>query len=87
MKVNVCKTKDMLLGTSARTNKINNINVVMNNYCTVEKVNSFKYLRVNIDENLKWNYHIRASSQIPVVGLTGRATGWRGALKLPGAAV
>ena len=32
-------------------------------------------------------YLLRASSQIPVVGVTGRAPGWPGALKLPGAAV
>ena len=57
MKVNVSRTKVMLLGTCARTSKINNINVVMNN-CTVEKVNSFKYLGVKIDVNLKWNDHI-----------------------------
>ena len=30
---------------------------------------------------------ILARSQIPVVGVTGRAPGWPGALKLPGAAV
>ena len=29
----------------------------------------------------------RARSQIPVVGVTGSAPGWPGALKLPGAAV
>ena len=29
----------------------------------------------------------RAHSQIPVVGLTGRAPGWPGALKLPSATV
>ena len=32
-------------------------------------------------------YLLGASSQIPVVGVTGRAPGWPGALKLPGAAV
>ena len=31
--------------------------------------------------------YLRARSQIPVVGVTGRAPGWPGALKLPGAAV
>ena len=31
--------------------------------------------------------NLRARSQIPVVGLTGRAPGWPGALKLPGATV
>ena len=30
---------------------------------------------------------LRARSQIPVVGVTGRAPGWPSALKLPGAAV
>ena len=57
MKANVSKTNVMLLGTSAKTSRINHINVVMNN-CTVEKVNSFKYLGVNIDANLKWNDHV-----------------------------
>ena len=47
----------MLLGTSAKTSKINHINVVINN-CAVENVNSFKYLGVNIDANLKWTDHI-----------------------------
>ena len=31
--------------------------------------------------------NLRTRSQIPVVGVTGRAPGWPGALKLPGAAV
>ena len=30
---------------------------------------------------------VRARSQIPVFGLTGRAPGWPGAWKLPGASV
>ena len=32
-------------------------------------------------------WHLRARSQIPVFGLTGRAPGWPSALKLPSAAV
>ena len=35
----------------------------------------------------KYPKHVRARNQIPVVGVTGRALGWPGALKLPGAAV
>ncbi len=57
MKVNVSKTKVMLLGTTSKTSKIDNVNVIMNN-TKVEKVNCFKYLGVTIDANLKWNDHI-----------------------------
>ncbi len=57
MKVNVSKTKVMLLGTTCKTSKIDNVNVMMNN-TKVEKVNCFKYLGVTIDANLKWNDHI-----------------------------
>ena len=59
MKVNVSKTKIMLLGTPVKTNNINSINFVMNNTTsTVECVNYFKYLGVTNDTNLKWNDHI-----------------------------
>ena len=40
MKANVSKTKIMILGTPAKTSKVNDVNIVMNNR-TVEKVNSF----------------------------------------------
>ncbi len=57
MKVNVSKTKVMLLGTNSKTSKIDDINVFMNN-TRVEKVNCFKYLGVTIDANLKWTDHV-----------------------------
>ena len=41
----------------------------------------------NREDSNSYTYHIRARSQIPVVGLTGSAPGWPSALKLPGAAV
>ena len=56
-KENVSKTKVTLLGTSAKTSKINHVNVVMNN-CTVKKVNTFRYPGVNIDANFKWNDYV-----------------------------
>ena len=46
----------MILGTPAKTCKVNDVNIVMNN-STVAKVNSFKYLGVTIDANLKWKDH------------------------------
>ena len=52
MKANVSKTKVMWLGTLVTIREINHVNVVVND-CNVEKVNSFKYLGVNIVANLK----------------------------------
>ena len=44
-------------------------------------------LDINIKTLHEPNTKLRAHSQIPVLGLTGRALGWPGALKLPSAAV
>ena len=57
MKANVSKTKVMILGTLAKTSKVNDVNIIVMNNSTVEKVNSFKYLDVTIDANLKWKDH------------------------------
>ena len=52
MKVNVNKTKIMLLGTPAKTSKFNHVQVYMDNM-EVENVTCYKYLGVHIDVNLK----------------------------------
>ena len=57
MKPNVSKTKTMVLGTSARISKIKDVIFIMNS-TAVEKVNTFKYLAITIDANLKWNDQI-----------------------------
>ena len=54
MKANVSKTKVKILVTSARTCKVNDVNIVMSN----STVNSYKYLGVTIDASLKWKDHI-----------------------------
>ena len=57
MKANVSKTKTMILGTSTRINRIRDVNIIMNG-TAVERVNTFKYLGITIDANLKWNDQI-----------------------------
>ena len=52
MKANVSNTKVMLLGTSAKTIRINHVNAVMNN-CTIDKVNSFNTFVLILRPNLK----------------------------------
>ena len=42
----------MILGAPAKTSKVNDVDIVMNN-STLEKVNSFKYLGVTIDCKLE----------------------------------
>ena len=57
MKVNVSKTKIMLLGTPIKTALVNNINVFLNG-SKLENVITYKYLGVLIDANLKWKDQI-----------------------------
>ena len=57
MKANVSKTKTMILGTSTRISRITDVNIIMNG-TAVERVNTFKYLGITIDANLKWNDQI-----------------------------
>ena len=57
MKVNVNKTKVMLLGTPAKTSKDSHVQVYMDNM-EVENVTCYKYLCVHIDVNLKWKEQI-----------------------------
>ena len=57
MKANVSKTKTMILGTSTRISRITDVNIIMNG-TTVERVNTFKYLGITMDANLKWNDQI-----------------------------
>ena len=56
MKANVSKTKSMVLGTSTRISRIRDVNITMNG-TAVDRVNTFKYLGITIDANLKWNDH------------------------------
>ena len=53
MKVNVSKTKTMILGTSTRISRKRDVNIIING-TAVERVNPFKYLGITIDANLKW---------------------------------
>ena len=57
MKANVSKTKTMILGTSTRISRIRDVNIIMTG-TAVERVNTFKYLGITIDANLKWNDQI-----------------------------
>ena len=57
MKANVIITKTMVLGTSVRISKIRDTNISMNG-TAVERVNTFKYVGITIDANLKWNDQI-----------------------------
>ena len=57
MKANVSKTKTMILGTSTRISRMTDVNIIMNG-TTVERVNTFKYLGITMDANLKWNDQI-----------------------------
>ena len=47
----------MALGTSTRSSKIRDVNIIMNG-TAAERVNTFKYLGITIDANLKWNDQI-----------------------------
>ena len=58
MKVNVSKTKVMLLGTIAKTSKVSHVHVFMDDI-EVENVTCYKYLGVHIDVNLKWKEQIK----------------------------
>ena len=55
MKANVSKTKVMILGTLAKTYKVNDANIVMNN-STVEKVNSFTGRRMGRSDKVSLWY-------------------------------
>ena len=57
MKVNVSKTKTMILGTSTRNSRTRDVKIIKNG-TAVERVNTFKYLCITIDANLKWNDQI-----------------------------
>ena len=57
MKVNVNKTKVMLLGTTAKTSKVSHVHVFMDDI-EVGNVTCYKYLGVHIDVNLKWKEQI-----------------------------
>ena len=57
MKVNVNKTKVMLLATPFKTDNAAEIRVCMNDTC-IEIVKSYKYIGITIDSNLKWNAHV-----------------------------
>ena len=51
------KLRTMILGTSTRISRIRDVNIIMNG-TAVERVNTFQYLGITIDANLKWNDQI-----------------------------
>ena len=51
--LNVSETQIMLIGTHQRLNVVNTFLVVTNN-ASLERVDTFKYLGVTMDETLSW---------------------------------
>ena len=55
--LNISKTKYMLFHSSRKTVPFHDDPMLQNN--AVEKVNSFKYLGILLDETLSWKIHIQ----------------------------
>ena len=58
LRLNTKKNKCMVFGTKQKLSNISNTNVTLNDE-VIEKVNSFKYLGVWLEEHLDFKYHIQ----------------------------
>lgn len=58
--LNVLKTKWMLFCTSKQASKFEGIKISINNM-EIDKVETFKYLGVNLDQRLNWQTHIEVT--------------------------
>ena len=59
MAINAQKTKCMVLGSSTKLRKSNEMNMYVNNV-RIQNVNSHKLLGVILDESLTWNLQVDA---------------------------
>ena len=55
--LNVSKTKIMLIGTHQRLNAVESFSVAADN-TSLERVDTFKYLGVTMEETLPWKEHV-----------------------------
>jgi len=51
------KTKCMLVGSSHKLSKSRDLHLTIG-YYKIECVNQYKLLDVNLDNNLKWSFHV-----------------------------
>ena len=63
MKINIKKTKSMVLGSKNLTKKYQNVNICIND-TILQQVKTFKYLGMMLDENLNFNSHINMLKKI-----------------------
>ena len=56
--LNVSKTKIMLIGTHQRLNAVESFSVAADN-TSLERVDTFKYLGVTMEETFSWKEHVR----------------------------
>ena len=57
LSLNLKKTNSMLFGTQNKTNKTDDFKLSLDNI-EIERVNTFKFLGVTVDQNLSWKTHI-----------------------------
>ena len=57
MNLNAQKTKCMLVGSSHKLSKSRDLHLTIGDY-KIDCVNQYKLLDVNLDNNLKWSFHV-----------------------------